>query len=311
VDKIYGKPGILGREGGLIPEEKHGEFNAILEEGDAFGKNFSNEELAARGADANMIRSYHMARGLCNSAIKILNAQRGKYHKGEVHRLEGYVPHIFHAWRVIRDGEILTSYRSMAEAVKAAEKLLKDNPGDKLQVVPALDDFGGQAKLDAVTLGDVQYFKLVHNVEDVFALSTEDARAFLDDVARMKNRSRVFKNAWQRKGFKGFDTDMEYAMRHYLNMIARYIAMDTLKHDGINLFERSFGRFSNEHKGLARYTKNYLNDVLGNPSYVEETMNNWIRDNLGAYIPDYIGDRPATMAANTIAGTVAHASWAF
>jgi hypothetical protein len=255
-----------------------------------------------------MIKAYRMVRRLLDNTHRKVSDQRNKYGKQDVGYREGYVPHFFHAWRVMQDGKILTSYRSMSEAVKAAEALLKEKPGNKLQVVPALDDFGGQAKVDAVTLGDMQYFKLVHNVENVFALSTEDARAFLDDVARMKNRSRVFKNAYHRKGVKGFDSDMEYAMRHYLNLSARYIAMDTLKHDGINLFERTFGRFNNEHKGLGKYTKNYLNDVLGNPSNVEETLNNWIRDSwIGKHIPDYIGDRPATMGANMLASTVAHA----
>ncbi|MDR1378337.1 MAG: hypothetical protein LBJ36_04735 [Synergistaceae bacterium] len=307
-DKIYGKPGIFGRQEGLVSEEKHEVFNKILIKGDMLGKVFSNEELTELGADANMIKAYKMVRALFDNAHRMLSDQRNKYNKEDVNYREGYVPHFFHAWRVMKDGKIVTSYRSMSEAAKAAEGMLKENPNDKLQIMPAMDDFGGQAKVDAVTLGDMQYFKLIHNVENTFALSTEDARAFLDDVARMKNRSRVFKNAWQRKGSTGFDTDMEYALRHYMNLSARYFAMDTLKHDGINLFERTFGRFNNEHKGLAGYTKRYLNDVLGVLGTIEETLNNWIRDSwIGQHIPDYIGDRPATMGANMLASGVAHA----
>ena len=150
-----------------------------------------------------------------------------------------------------------------------------------------MDDFGGDAQVDAVTIGDMQYFNLVRNIQEVFALSPEEAEAFASDVARMRNRSRVFKNAFHRKGAKGFDTNMEFALRRYLNLSARFIAMDQLKHDGINLFERVFGRFGSEHKGLADYTKKYLQDCLGVPSSVEDTLNNWVRN---SWIGKYIGD---------------------
>ena len=111
---------------------------------------------------------------------------------------------------------------------------------------------------------------------------------------------------------EAFDANMEYALRHYLNLSARYIAMDTLKHDGINLFEWAFGRFDNDHKGLARYTKDYINDVLGVPSNVEQTLNNWVRNSwLGKYLPNVIGDRPATVAANSIASLVVHCKLGF
>jgi hypothetical protein len=175
-----------------------------------------------------------------------------------------------------------------------------------------MDDFGGQAALESVVLGDMEYFKLLGNVSDVFALTTEEARGLLEDVARMKNRSRVFKHAWERKGAGGFDTNMESALRRYLNLSARYIAMDTLKHDGINMFERTFGRFGNEHKGLANYTKKYIQDSLGVPSAIEETLNNWVRNSpIGKYMKDIIGDRPATVAANGIAKTIAVAKLGF
>jgi hypothetical protein len=103
-----------------------------------------------------------------------------------------------------------------------------------LVIAPFGDDFGGQMQLDAVTLGDMQYFKLVNNVKNVFALTLEEAQDFVSgDVAKMQNRSRVFKNATRRKGVAGWNHDMEYALRHYLNYAARYIAMDTLKRDAV------------------------------------------------------------------------------
>lgn len=281
-------------------------FMGILLQGDALGRVFTDAELTEMGADKNMIKAYRTVRRLYDNARKLVNAQRARYGKPEIGYREGYVPHFFHTWRVIENGEILTSFRSLAEATKEAKRMLKDNPNRTLKVAPAFDDFGGDAQVDAVTIGDMQYFNLVRNIQEVFALSPEEAEAFASDVARMRNRSRVFKNAFHRKGAKGFDTNMEFALRRYLNLSARFIAMDQLKHDGINLFERVFGRFGSEHKGLADYTKKYLQDCLGVPSSVEDTLNNWVRNSwIGKYIGDYLGDRPATVAANSIAKSVA------
>ena len=308
-DKIWGKPGFFGRKGGLVSEDQRETFANILIQGDFEGKVFSNDELREMGAADKTIQAYQLIRALYAKARNMINEQRRKYGKEEMNELTGYIPHFFHTFRVMdKSGQILGTFRSMREAVNAAEKM----GGKDLTVAPFMDDFGGQAQLDAVTLGDMQYFKLVQNTKDVFALSAEDARGFLDDVARMGNRSRVFKNAMRRKGTTGWDTDMEYAFRHYMNYTARYIAMDDLKHKGTNLFERTFGRFGNDHKGLARYTKDYLNDCLGVPSQWAETMNNWVRDSrLGERIKDHIGDRPAEMLANNIARVTAIAKLGF
>ena len=308
VDAIYGRKG----RGGLLSKEQVSLFNETLLEGDALGKAFSADELRERGFDNSMARAYRLVRGLYDNAHRMLSAQRNKYGKEDMEYRKGYVPHFFHAWRVLDDKGIVTSFRSMNEAIRAAEKMKKEDKSRNIRVAPALDDFGGRGKLDAVTLGDMQYFKLMGNVEKAMDLSPEEARGLLEGAARMKGRSRVFKNAWERKGVAGFDANMEYALRHYLNLSARYIAMDTLKHDGINLFERTFGRFDNDHKGLARYTKDYINDVLGVPSDVEQTLNNWVRNSwLGKYLPNIIGDRPATVAANSIASLTAHCKLGF
>ena len=308
VDAIYGRKG----RGGLLKKDQVSLFNETLLEGDALGKAFSAEELRERGFDNSMARAYRLVRGLYDNAHRMLSAQRNKYGKEDMEYRKGYVPHFFHAWRVLDDKGIVTSFRSMNEAIKAAERMKKEDKSRNIRVAPALDDFGGRGKLDAVTLGDMQYFKLMGNVEKAMDLTLEEARGLLEGAARMKGRSRVFKNAWERKGVAGFDSNMEYALRHYLNLSARYIAMDTLKHDGINLFERTFGRFDNDHKGLARYTKDYINDVLGVPSDVEQTLNNWVRNSwLGKYLPNVIGDRPATVAANSIASLTAHCKLGF
>jgi hypothetical protein len=302
-DKIWGKPEFFGRKGGLVTEAQRETFANILIQGDLEGKVFSNDELRAMGAEDKTIQAYRLTRAMFNKQYHEINEQRKKYGKDEMGYREGYVPHIFHTFRVMKDGQILDTFHTMRETVTAAEGMNEKG----LVVSPFMDDFGGQAQLDAVILGDTQYLKLLSNTQDVFALSVEDAREFLDGVARMGNRNRFFKNAIQRKGAAGWDTDMEYAFRHYMNYSARYIAMDDLKHKSRNLFERVHGKWGNDHSHnmLAKYTKDYINDVLGVPSSVENTLNNWIRNGkLGQFIPDWIGDRPAAMGANMLAGGI-------
>jgi hypothetical protein len=214
-DKIFGKPGLFGRrKGGLVTKAQRETFFDILIEGDAAERVFSDAELAERGASDDTIKAYRMTRKMYDSLYSMINTQRKKYGKDEMAYREGYVPHFFHSWRVMKGGEILSSYRSLREAVKAAGGMGETG----LVIAPFVDDFGGQARIDAVTLGDMQYFKLVGKVKDVFALTLDEARDFVSgDIAKMQNRSRMFKNAAHRKGVKGWDANMEYALRHYAN----------------------------------------------------------------------------------------------
>jgi hypothetical protein len=112
-------------------------FESILIEGDALGKVFTDAELKARGADEGIITAYKSIRRLYDHAHSAVSKQWEKYGKEKLNYRQGYVPHFFHSWRVTRDGEILTSFRTMNEAVKAAEDMLKDSPNDSLKIVPA------------------------------------------------------------------------------------------------------------------------------------------------------------------------------
>ena len=50
---------------------------------------------------------------------------------------------------MLDDDGIITTYRSMREAVKAAEKLKKEDEGRNIRVAPALDRFEGRGQFDA------------------------------------------------------------------------------------------------------------------------------------------------------------------
>ena len=130
VDAIYGRKG----RGGLLKKDQVSLFNETLLEGDALSRVFTSEELQERGFDTNMTQAYRLVRGLYDNAHRMLSAQRNKYGKEGVAYREGYVPHFFHAWRVLEDGKIVTSYRSMNEAIKAAEKMKKEGKNRNIRV---------------------------------------------------------------------------------------------------------------------------------------------------------------------------------
>jgi hypothetical protein len=307
IDKVFGKPALLGgRTGGIAKTKQDREdIHTALITGDMFGKELSDAELTQMGITDNAKAGYKRMRSIYKNLGAKLNAQRAKYNKGEFELREGYVPHIFHAFRVHdTDGQIIQSFDKLSDAQKYAANLATDKR--QLTIRPAMQDFGGQAKQDAITLGDLQYFKLVNNTANVFAMSQADAKEFASDIGRMANKARYFGNAKHREGYAGYDSDMEYAARHYANISARYIAMDEFKHNARRYFERSFGRFDRQYKGIASYTKDYINDVLGIPTAWEDAENKLIASlPFAKYLPADYQDRPAIALGNKWLGGVA------
>jgi hypothetical protein len=305
LDGIWGG-GVLKRDGLLRTDEERKLFSDILILGDLHGREFSDAELAKMGAAENVRRAYRKLRSVYDHAHKAVNRQLKKWGREPMNYREGYVPHVFHQWLVVGDGEVLDSARSVRDAVERLGEFEKKGFPGKLEIKAKGHDFGGVAGLNAVTLGDVQYFALMRKVADVFALSAEEAKEFLRDVATPKNRSRFFEYAQSREGWTGWDKDMEFAARHYMNLAARFIAMDELKHNGINLFERRFGRYDSDHKGEAKYVKDYLNDCLGTPTWVEDALNATIRGSwIGRWVEDHYGDRPALVVSGNLASFTA------
>jgi hypothetical protein len=289
IDKVFGRFSLarMGRTEAMVTtEEDRQELFDIMLQGDALGEEFSNERLKEMGVKDNVIQGYRHLRNVFNGIEKKVNAQRNKYNKSDMGHRVGYVPHFFHNWRVYdSNGRSVNSFDNLRDAVAFA------GDGD-FTIRPQKNDFQGSAKMDAVTVGDTQYHMIISKMQNVFALNKADAQEFAQDVIRTTNKSRVFNNAKQRSGVGGFDTDMEYAVRHYANYASRYIAMDTFKHDAKRYFNKVFGRFENEFRGVASYTKNYINDVLGVPAAMDEMQNKMVPKVLVKFMPERWQDRP-------------------
>lgn len=212
----------------------------------------------------------------------------------------GYIPHFFHDWFVTtKDGGIVGTGKTMCEATKIADDFMKDNPKTELVIRPKQFEFPGVA-INAAILGDKDYFKMVNKVSDDLSISLTDAKTFLNDKVKMKNRHRYMGNFMERKGVEGWEKDLAWVHNHYFNMTSRYIAMDEFKSKSYSLFERYFGAFDKEYSGIANYIKKYIQDINGVPTHIENLLNGWINNTpvIGQWLGKYCGDRPALQIAS-------------
>jgi hypothetical protein len=297
IDKVFGRPSVLGRRGGLVTSEADRQvlFDTMIA-GDIAGKVFTTEELTQMGVAENVQAGYRHMRNVYNNLESKINAQRNKYGGTDMGHREGYVPHFFGRWMVYgADGNGLNSFDTLRAATAWAEAHPEADT-----IKPLEQDFSGSMKMDAVTVGDTQYNIIINKMADVFAMSKADAKEFAEDIVRKGSKSRVFNNAKQRTGTEGYDKNMEYAARHYANYASRYLATDTFKHDAKRYFERNFGKFDNQHAGIASYTKNYINDVLGVPTAADDAFNAMVPRAIAKFLPERWQDRPATFLGNGI-----------
>lgn len=222
----------------------------------------------------------------------------------------GYISHFFHDWFVMakngEGAEMLYSARTMREAVQYANKYVKDNPDAEIIVKPKQFRFSG-ADVNAAIMGDMNYFKLTQKVSDDLEISLDDAREWLNGKVHMKNRHRFVGNFLQRKGANGWEQDLDWVNRHYFNMVSRYVAMDPFKSKSISTFERLFGQYDKEYQGLGEYVKEYINDVNGLPTELENAINNSLNGNkyLNKFLGTFFGERPSLQLAANVTNAVA------
>lgn len=243
----------------------------------------------------------------------------------KVNKLEGYVPHFFHDFYVVAqndDGTTTTvdSGRNVKEAYKKAEQYLKDNENAKLIIRPKRFDFnevGIDEEYYAEMVGDGAYKKINKRIANEFDMSLDDVEQLLNKKGDNKNKvrrsskHRFFGNIQHRTGAKGYeDKDLNWVLRHYFNSACRYEALETeFKPKAISYFERMYGRFNTDNKylnGTARYIKDYINDVNGNPSALENSISTWLNNRrLWRYLfTSRYGERAALSVATNITNKI-------
>lgn len=289
-------------------------------------KEYANHEKVYKGIDDDTFRRFRE-----DDSIQIL-ADRGnddgtfdvKVREGISHmnRLGGYIPHFFHDYMIrVKDSDggyvtTLGSGRTEREAVKKAEAYLKEHAlpeGQKIYISPKVMDFttlGMSEQQYGAIMGDKDYFKMLASIAKNNDLAYEDAKALIEGSARMKNRHRFFGNAMHRTGVKGYETDLGWVLRHYFNSASRYAALETeFKPQAISLYERLYGDFNRDAPSKeADYTKDYINDINGNPSTLETAINEalmkskWFRQ----FIVPRFGDRAALTLGSKLSNAVSY-----
>mgnify|MGYP001568125886 FL=1 len=289
---------------GKTYRENKRSLNEILLEGDMIGKRFTPGELTARGAPKEVITAYNSLRSAYDHALTIANATRDLRGKVPVNYREGYVPHFFHNYFVLGDGVMLSSAKTLREAISMGNDAARG--GSEVKIVPKRFEFPQEAQQSAV-IGDIAYFKMKEAIEKSFEMTPDQAQALVDGIVRMKGRSRFVGNFLQRKGVPGWEQNLDWSHRHYFNMISRYAALDKFKSNSISYFERKFGAFDKDHTGIAKYAKDYINDVNGVPSKAENLLNSTIANApiLNKFIAKHLGDRPALQIASATTNAVA------
>lgn len=195
--------------------------------------------------------------------------------------MEGYVPHIFHDWMIIRrykddKGEVRTevvgSATSGEKAVVKADELSKKMSGDFLIAGKKLSSEGEIE--NPLLLGDADYENLMGNLTSGTTMTLAKAKELTHAIK--EGRHVYFGALRERKGAKGYETNARWAIQHHIDSAARYCALDPFKENAINLFERAYGRYADDWKGkswAASFSKGYIDSMLGKPGTMEKVMN--------------------------------------
>lgn len=283
-------------------------------------KEYANHEKVYKGIDDDIFRRFRE-----DDSIQIL-ADRGnddgtfdvKVRECVPHlnRLKGYIPHLFHEYMVRiqdKDGNYvatLGSGRTEAEAVRLADEYLKNNEleaGQEIHVSPKVFSFNklgmDEGQYGAV-MGDSDYDKMIGKLAKDNDMTLAEARELVGDSVRRKSRHRFFGNAMHRTGVEGYEKNLDWVLRHYFSSASRYAAMETeFKPHAISLYERLYGDFYRDAPSAeANYVKQYINDLNGNPSWLEKAITNLLNHSRiwrNFFVPHY-GDRAALTLANDV-----------
>ena len=273
-----------------------------------------------------------LARFKADDAIQILSEKKldngqyeVKYREGgtALNKIRGYIPHFFHSYAVtVRDAggkqtsEIIGTGRTQREAIKIAEDWKKNHTlkdGENLYISPRTfspADYGMDENF-APVMGDKDFETMMKNIAKNNDMKLSEAKAIVDGAVKLKNRHRFLGQLLKRKGYEGYEKDMDWILRHHFNTASRYVALETeFKPKAMSLFERVFGAFDKDHSKnlLAQYTKDYINDVNGVPAWIDEVVNKTLNQNSvwRKWFLPILGEQGIQNLSSSIAGRTAY-----
>ena len=203
---------------------------------------------------------------------------------------------------------------SRKDAVRAASKLSRQ--GAELRVAPVEFTFPEE---QATQLSDAAYYRFMNNVEQMVGLEGQDLQDAVRGVARKRFRRRIAGFAQYRKGAQGFSKNLDRVIRTHIGETVRYVSLDKLKFDAINLMEReglSENRTTVQSRPvLAAAVQQWFKDVNGQKQVLEGQIDqllnrNWVtplRGGLAAGAMAYIASGATANPISPVIG--AYIGW--
>jgi hypothetical protein len=289
-------------------KENRSAHDELIVEGDIAGRVFSEAELKEQGYNDVVIDAYQQSRALFDRALLELNEMREANKLPPIEGKDGYFPHVFHNVFILVDKKIVGSAKNFAEAISIGNKLKREG-AKSVDLLAKRYEFEGEAP-QAVQIGDLDYFRMEKQLTNDFEFTLEAAQEMMDMIVHRQARSRKFRHAINRKDVPGYEKSVEYVTQHYFKALARFRAMDLFKRKTNSLYQRHHGAFDKDTAGrdVAKFKKDYINDVLGVPTLLENRVNGWIAEShFGGFLKKHMGDRPglqiSTMEGNFAAIT--------
>jgi hypothetical protein len=287
------------------------EYSEVLVMGDMMGKQFSVAELTEMQIAPNVQQAYFKTRSYFDHVLTMLNKHLKDSGKDQIKREVGYVPHFFHDWFIKVDGEMLPTSKTWSDAVSRSNKILEDNPNAKVRIYPKnggqfekLDMFGGDKY--KTTLADMEYLVTQDNMIGKFEMDPLQASELMDGLFDIPGRKRFLGNLLDRRGVKGWDKDVSFMVQHYGNITGRFIALDRMKKKVAEQAGGEGWRLDQEQSGIRGYIKDYVDDINGNPTMVEEMLSKLpIFQKKGMIGRHLKGDRPIAKIASGATSTMA------
>jgi hypothetical protein len=292
--------------------EKFKEDNKITTElilmEDLRAKSFTTEELNEMNIPPYIQQAYQRKVAIKEMSIRLLNKHLRAFGEDPIERIPGYFPHTFGDWFIAVNDKLIRSAKTYDEGVKRVNQILKDDPTAKVELFPKSSEpidelFQGKYK---PTLGDLDYVITERKLGEKFSLDPETANEIANEMFKMKGRKRFLGHLLERKGVEGWDTDVDAVLRHYVNMVGRFVALDRFKKDVVELSQKEGWQIDEPQKGVRKYIKDYVDDIMGQPSAMEEWINNFGVMQPTGYIGRFVqGGRPAQRIASGVTATMA------
>ena len=163
-------------------------------------------------------------------------------------------------------------FNSKEDAIKAAQEHIKNNPTDTIRVEPTdLQIYSN----DATVLNDQEYRSIMNSLTESLSekYTAEELRGNIKDVIRRKGRRRIPEFSLKRRGVAGYDKNLDKVFRTFAGSVSKYVYMDELKYDYVNLMERKgwgeVSEVSDEARPVANWLRSWWDDVNNRPQETE------------------------------------------